>query len=211
MASVSWCAAVRLPIVVAYVAGVGKAKKHGLILSAFFALGLMAGIVLLGATAGAASDGVHRVLHADKVLFWGLGLALFISGVLVSGLIDPQVLPQRLKSIGVCLSKAGLPGAFLLGGAFGLLQTAACPHCGPALLALVETAAVEGSPSRGLRLASFAAGQGLLVLGVGVLASLARSDLLVLLRARMCSIEQRARLLAGNLLMVLGIYFVIVG
>jgi hypothetical protein len=60
-------------------------------------------------------------------------------------------------------------------------------------------------------LAGFAAGQSAIVLCVGVLMSVVRPDLLMWLRVRMCSAEQRAQLLAGNMLMVLGLYFVIVG
>ena len=58
---------------------------------------------------------------------------------------------------------------------------------------------------------SFALGQGLPLLAVGVLASLLKPDLIKRLRTRMCSIEQRMQLLAGNTLMVLGIYFIVVG
>lgn len=208
-ASVSRCAALQLPIILAYVAGMSTSKKHGLLLSLLFALGLSAGIVLLGTTAAVADDGVHRVLLPDRVLFWGLGLALLVIGVLISGLIGPQILPRRLQNITVYLRKTSSLGALLLGGAFGLLQTPGCPSCGPALLALLETAPVE---SHGLvPLMSFAAGQSLMALSVGALTSLIGRDLMILLRAQMCSLEQRAQLLAGNILIVFGIYFVIIG
>lgn len=208
-ASVGLCAAVRLPVVLAYVAGVGRSKKHGLLLSILFALGLVAGMVLLGMTTAVAKDGAHRVLHTDKAVCWGLGLALLVIGVLISGLSGPQILPRRLQKITLCLRNTDMLGALLLGGAFGLLQTPACPSCGPALRALLETVPVE---SHGLvPLVSFAAGQSLMVLSVGALTSLIGRDVMTLLRTQICSLEQRAQLLAGNILMVFGVYFVIIG
>ena len=42
------------------------------------------------------------------------------------------------------------------------------------------------------------------------LTGLVMPGLLLMLRTRMCSVEQRIQLLAGNVLMVLGIYFVII-
>lgn len=203
-ASLSLCAVVRLPIVLAYVVGVAGSKRHGIILSFLFAFGLIAGTVLLGLTAGPAEEGLRRILYVSKYLFCVLGASLCVAGVLLSGLIDPHLLPARWQTAARRLAGAGSPGAFLLGCAFGLLQTPACLPCGSAIQGLVEGGG-------GLTLyAGFAAGQGLVMLGAGVLTSLMMPDVLGRLRTRMCSIEQRIQWLAGNVLMILGIYFVIV-
>jgi cytochrome c biogenesis protein CcdA len=210
--SVSLCAALRLPVVLAFIVGVANSRKCALVLSALFALGLIAGVVLLGTATVPVTDGAHRTVQVDKHLFWGLGLGLFVAGILVSGLISPQLLPGRLGRAAALLGKTGMPAAFLAGLVLGWLQTPACPRCGAALLSLVQTAGADASSASGLvLLVSFAAGQSLLALAVGLLASLLRPDLLAWLRARMCSVEPRVQLLAGNMLMVLGIYFVIVG
>jgi cytochrome c biogenesis protein CcdA len=58
---------------------------------------------------------------------------------------------------------------------------------------------------------SFGIGQSAPVFAVGVVTALAKTPLVRALRPRLCSIEQQIRLAAGNGLMVLGIYFVIVG
>jgi len=210
--SLNLCAAVRLPVLVGYVAGAGRSKRHAVILSALFALGVVAGTVLLGLTAAPAEDGAHRILQVNKGLFWALGPTLFLLGVMISGLVDPQLLPERCRGIAGRLTRVGTPGAFLLGGAFGLLQTPACPSCRAELLIVVEAGATKGAAFTSLiLLVAFAAGQSLLVLGTGVLTSLMKPDMVAWLRTRMCSIEQRIQLLAGNVLMVLGIYLVIVG
>jgi cytochrome c biogenesis protein CcdA len=210
-ASLGLCAAVRLPIVLAYVAGAAGSKRHGIVLSGSFMSGLIAGTVLLGLTAGSPDEGLRGILSWNKYLFWFLGGGLFVTGVLLSGLINPHLLPAQWQHAAARVAKTGSPGAFLLGCAFGLLQTPACPHCGGAIKTLVEVSA-GSSLFYGLVLfAGFAAGQGITMLAVGVLASLAMPDLLRRLRTQMCSIEPRIQLLAGNVLMVLGIYFIIVG
>lgn len=205
-ASLSLCAVVRLPIVLAYVVGAAGSKQHGVILSALFAFGLITGTAMLGLTTGPADEGLRRVLYMSKYLFCVLGVSLCVAGVLLSGLINPHLLPAGWQTAARWLARAGSPGAFLLGCAFGLLQTPACLHCGSAIRGLVE-----GAAGGELTLyAGFAAGQGLVMLGIGVLTSLVMPDVLRKLRTRMCSIEQRIQLLAGNVLMILGIYFVIV-
>ncbi|MEN6575699.1 MAG: cytochrome c biogenesis protein CcdA [Phycisphaerales bacterium] len=207
--SLSLCAVVRLPIVVAYVAGAARSKRHGVVLSILFVLGLIAGTALLGTAATSTDEGLRRILGVNKYLFWGLGAALFVAGVLFSGLVNPHLLPEKWQRVAQRLASTGSPGAFLLGSAFGLLQTPACPNCGTAIQTLSEAA--SGSAPHGFVLfMAFAAGQGFILLAVGVLFSLAMPRLLVTLRTRMCSVEQRIQLLAGNMLMILGVYFVIV-
>jgi len=210
-ASLGLCAVVRLPIVLAYVAGAAASKRHGIILSSLFMSGLIAGTVLLGLSAGSPDEGLRGILGWNKYLFWFLGAGLFVTGVLLSGLINPHLLPVKWQQVAGKIAKSGSPGAFLLGSAFGLLQTPACPHCGNAIQALVGVSAGSSMLYGVVLFAGFAAGQGIIMLSVGILTSLAMPDLLRRLRTRMCSIEPRIQLLAGNVLMVLGIYFIIVG
>jgi len=210
-ASLGLCALVRLPIVTAYVAGAAGSKRHGVLLSILFALGLTAGTGLLGVTAGSHDEGLRCILNWNRFLFWLLGVGLVVTGLLLSGLIAPHLLPAKWQQVATKLAKTRSPGAFLLGCAFGLLQTPAYPNCGEVPPVLVD-AAVGGSSLHGLFLFTFfAAGQAITLLAVGILTSLLMPDLLRWLRTRMCSIEPRIQLLAGNVLMVLGIYFILVG
>ena len=211
-ASVSLYGVVGLPIVVAYVAGAGRSRKHAAVLSVLFVLGLIASTMFLGSAAVSTDDGLHRVLHVNGVVFQVLGLALFVVGILISGLISPQLFPEKWRRTVERLGTAALPGAFLLGGALGLLQTWAGPHAGAGLPGLMETVTAERASQNGLvLLVGFAAGQSLAVLAAGLLTALGKPDLFMRLRMWMCSLEQRVQLLAGNLLMVLGIYLVIIG
>jgi cytochrome c biogenesis protein CcdA len=209
LAAFNVCAAVRLPVVAAYVAGAGTGRKHAMILAVLLAFGLAGGIWLLGVTATPAADGVHKVLQVDKHAFWTLGSCLIALGVLVSGLIRLPHMPEKWRCLSERLAPTALPGALVLGLVLGLLQTPACPTCRAQLLAVVEAASLPGSEP--LLLAGFAAGLSLAVLGVGLLAALLKPRLFGWLRTQMCSLEQRAQLVIGNMLVVFGIYFIIVG
>ena len=205
-------AAFRLPVIAAYVAGTGTSKRHGAILSALFAAGFVAGTVLLGISAAPAGDGVHQVLHVHKYLFWVLGISLFVVGVSISGLINSEIISEKWHRAAERLRKAGTPGAFLLGMAFGLLQMPIAGDSGAELLVLVEGLTGGAASLRGVvLLLTFAAGQSIVLLGTGIVTSVIEPDVARAFRKWMCSIEQRIQLLAGNVLMVLGIYFVIVG
>jgi cytochrome c biogenesis protein CcdA len=207
-ASLSLGVVVRLPVVAAFVAGAGRSKKHAVLLSILFTVGLVVSTVLLGLTAVPTGDDGRQILYVNKALFQAFGFILLVVGFLVSGLINPQLLPARWRLVAGQLGKASLCGAFLLGGALGLMQTPVCQGCRATLLSIAEATAAQGG---GLTLlVGFAAGQSVTVLAVGVLTSLIKPDLLTRLRTRLCSLEDRMQLLAGNMLIVLGIYFVIV-
>lgn len=212
LASSNVCAIVRLPIVAAYVVGAGVSRKRALLLVASLVLGLLGGTVLLGLTATSMADGIHKTLQVDKRLFWLLGLCLVVVGVLLSGLIDLQLVPQRWRHALGRLVRADIPGALLVGFVLGLLQTPACPTCRAEFLTVVEGGAAGGSYLGGLvLLVGFAVGQSLLALGVGALAGLLRPGPVAWLRTRMCSLEARMQWLLGDMLIVLGLYFVVVG
>ncbi|MBM4025415.1 MAG: hypothetical protein FJ280_08400 [Planctomycetes bacterium] len=211
-ASANVCALVRLPILTAYVLSTGTTKRRALVLAAVLTAGIVAGTVLLGVMATPLADGTHKTLQVSKYSFWVLGACLIVLGVLLSGLIDSQLVPQKWRRLSARLIHTDMPGALLLGLVLGLLLTPACPMCRAGLLAVTEAGA-GGTPSgSGILLPiGFALGQGLIALCIGVLAGLLRPGVFGWLRTRMCSIEQRTQLLTGNLLVVLGIYFVLVG
>jgi cytochrome c biogenesis protein CcdA len=93
-----------------------------------------------------------------------------------------------------------------------LLETPACPCCGAGILVLAGVVVAKDLSFFGLLLfASFALGQSVPVLAVGVLTGLVKSDVVRRMRTHVCSIEQRIQLITGNVLMVLGVYLIIVG
>jgi len=211
LSSLNTCALVRLPLLVALVAGVGGSRRHGLILTGLFVLGFVGGIIWLGLTAATVADGIPRSLQVSKYSFWVLGFGMIVAGVLRSGLINPRLLPERWRGWGERLVRTDLPAAVLLGLVLGLLQTPACPVCRVHLQAAMGTAPA-GFLWGGLVLpVGFAAGQSFLLLTVGALTAMLRPELVAWLRTRMCSLEPRLQLLTGTMLVVLGINFLIVG
>ncbi len=213
VASLSSCTVVRLPVVMGYVAGSGFSKGRALILTTLFSLGLVFTYILLGTITAFTGGVIHKFIQINKYIFWTLGVVLFVTGLLVSGLVSVRLLPKGCRQIAARSSNASFVGAFLFGGFFGLLVMPACPCCGAGLLVLAGiVVAKQMSWSYSLAVfASFALGQSFPAFALGVLTSLLKPDLVRKLRTRMCSIEQRVQLVAGNVLMVLGIYFVIVG
>jgi cytochrome c biogenesis protein CcdA len=212
VASLSTCTAIRLPIVLGYVGASGRSRRRSLFLTTMFLLGLVAGYVLVGEAAAFVAGFVRNLLHASKLIFWLSGTTLFVAGVLVSGMISPGLLPRRWEHLAGRLEHARPAGALLFGLLFGLLTMPACPLCGAGLITLATLVAAKGLSLYGIALfVSFALGQGLPLVAIGVLTTIVRPDLVNRLRTRLCSIDQRIQLFCGNLLMVVGLYLVIVG
>ena len=211
MASLSSCTAVRLPIVLGYVGASGGSRKHSLVLTCLFLLGLVVSYVLIGAAVASVGGMVHRLLYTSKAVFWVSGALLFVAGALLSGLISPSLLPSRWQHVATQLDRVRTAGAFVFGLLFGLLAMPACPLCGASLVVLAGIVAAKHLSLYGLLLfAALGLGQGLPILAVGVLTAVARPELVSRLRTCLCSIEQHVQLLCGNLLMILGIYFIVV-
>jgi len=159
----------------------------------------------------AATNGaVLATVHTSKVIFWILGGVLFLAGVLTSGILSSHLLPQRWQHIGRWFSLVDRVGAFALGAFFGLLTMPACPAGLGLTGSSAGTAQATSLPGE-TAFISFALGLGVPILAVGLLTTILKPDLTKRLRRYMCSIEQKTQLLCGNLLMILGIYFVVVG
>jgi cytochrome c biogenesis protein CcdA len=212
VSSLSSCTAVRLPIVLGYVGACGDSRRRSLLLTGLFLAGLVVSYVLVGSAVAFVSGSVNQLLHASKVIFWVSGATLIVAGVLISGMISPAVLPSRWQRAGIRFEQARPAGALLFGLLFGLLTMPACPLCGAGLIVLGGIVAAKSLSLYGLAtFASFALGQAVPVVAVGVLTTVLRPGLIRRLRIRLCSAEQHIQLLCGNLLIVLGIYYVVVG
>ncbi len=212
VASLGSCLLVRLPVVMGCVAGSGDSKKRGLVLTGLFVLGLVISYTLLGAVTAFMGELINKVLVLNKYIFWLLGITLFGTGIWISGLLSLRSLPDQCERIGDRLKRSGSLGTFLMGFFFGLLAMPACPCCGAGLLILAGVVVAQNLSVYGLLVfASFGLGQSLPVLALGVLTGLVKPDLVRRLRKRMCSIEQQIQLIAGNALMILGVYFIVVG
>ena len=201
----------RLPIVVGCVAGVGASRRQSLAVALIFTLGLIVSYVVLGLVIAFGSIPIDDILKANKYIYWLFGAALVAAGMWV-GFVGHSCRRDQESHETPNLGKALITGLFLLGVACGLPLIPIGSSSGLGLLVLARGVAGHGFAWSGLpTFLSFGLGQSMPVLAMGVLTGLVKPPLIRRLRPRLCSIEQQVRLLAGNGLMVLGIYFAIVG
>ena len=212
LASLNSYTLLRLPVMAGCAAGLGSLKRQSIAVALVFSLGLVVSYVVLGLMFAFGGITIDAILRSNKYVYWFFGVALLIAGVWVGGFVgfgarhDPE--DHEVKSLG----KVTWIGLFLLGTACGLPLIPVGSSSGIGLLVLAKCVAGHDLSWLGLlAFLSFGLGQSAPVLAIGVLTALVKAPLVRRLRPRLCSIEQQIRLAAGNGLMVLGIYFVIVG
>jgi cytochrome c biogenesis protein CcdA len=212
LASLNPYTLLRLPVMAGCVAGVGTLRRQSLAVAMLFTLGLVVSYVVLGAMIAFGNTGIDDILKLNKYVYWVFGAALLGAGLWVSGLFGPGSPRDPANHEVRSLGKATLVGLFLLGMACGLPLIPVGSSSGIGLLVLVKCVAGHSLSWLGLlAFFSFGIGQSAPVLLIGVLMALFKTPVVRRLRPRLCSIDQQIRLAAGNGLMVLGIYFVIVG
>ncbi len=212
LASLNPYTLLRLPVMAGCVAGVGTLRRQSLAVALVFTLGLVASYVVLGVLIALGDISIDEILKLNKYVYWVFGVALLGAGVWVGGLFGPVSRRDPGNHEVRSLGKATLVGLFLLGMACGLPLIPVGSSSGIGLLVLAKCVAGHGLSWLGLlAFLSFGLGQSAPVLLVGLLTGLLKTPLVRRLRPRLCSIDQQIRLAAGNGLMVLGIYFVIVG
>ena len=204
IASLGSCTLIRLPIVLGYVAGTSDSRRRSIFLTVLFVLGCILSYTALGAFFGFIGNMAVRLVQISKYVFWGLGIILLFMGLLVSGLISLKNLSSHFH-IRNRFKNASYMGAFIFGIIFALLEMPACPCCGAILLIIAGTVIAKGSPLYSMTIfMSFAIGQSIPILLIG-----SSTSLIKYLTPRISRFEGYVKLAAGNILMVLGIYFLV--
>jgi len=204
IASLGSCTLIRMPIVLGYVAGASDSRNRSLFLSILFVLGCILSYTILGIFFGFIGNIAVRLVQISKHVFWALGGVLFLVGLLISGLISLKSLSSHRHTRNRL--KPSFIGAFLFGIVFVFLEMPSCPSCGAVLLIIATAVGAKGSVFYSMIIfLVFAMGQSIPLLLVGSSASLVKY-----LSPRISRFEGYIRLAAGNVLMVLGIYFLIV-
>jgi cytochrome c biogenesis protein CcdA len=204
-ASLSSCTIVRLPVVLGIVSGTAESKKKAISLSLFFSLGLMVSYTLMGTAFGLVTNFAGKLVVWSKYIFFVSGILLFLLGAVIAGLIKVKY-AQKCRSIANRFQRFGTMGIFLFGILFAFFEIPGCPCCGPVLLIIASIVAVKGSVLYSLLIfVSFAVGQSLPILGAGCSVGLMKSWV-----PKIEKYENAIRFLAGNILLVLGIFFILV-
>ena len=211
LASLSSCTVVRIPIVVGCVAAQNGSKKRLIAMTCLFALGLTVTYAVFGSLLGLTGNVVLRFVQVNKYIFWALGILLFAIGLIVAGLVRLPLRTWRPYRLAGPLHRAGSIGAFVFGALFACIELPACPCCGAVLLVIAGLVVAENlSAYAVLVFVVFALGQSFPILAVGISTSLIKPDLIKYLASKVHGAEQYLRLLAGNVLMVLGVYFLLI-
>ncbi len=210
LASMSSCTIVRVPVALGYIAGAADSKKKGILVTVFFVTGLVAAYTVVGVFLGMVGNFAFTIIQVNKYIFYLLGIMLLVTGLFVSGLLHIKHLP-RMFQFRENFQDVTLIGAFVFGTLFALLEMPTCPCCGGILLMLASLVVTQNlGPYSFLIFVSFALGQSFPVLAVSLSASLLKGDLIMFLITRIRRIEDHINLIAGNVLMALGLYYLVI-
>jgi cytochrome c biogenesis protein CcdA len=210
LASLSSCTIVRVPIALGFIAGATESKKKGLLVTVLFVLGLVAAYTALGIFLGMVGRLAFTIIQFNKYIFYLLGFLLLITGLFIAGLLKIRHLPHILQ-FKESFRHISLFGAFTFGIFFALVEMPTCPCCGGILLMLATLVVTHNlAPYAVLIFISFALGQSFPVLAVALTASLVKTDIIMFLESKIRRVEDHITLIAGNVLIALGIYYLVI-
>jgi thiol:disulfide interchange protein DsbD len=210
LASLSSCTIVRVPVALGFIAGAAESKKKALLVTVLFVSGLVAAYTVLGMFLGMVGRLAFTIIQCNKYIFYLLGFLILVAGLFISGLLKIRHLP-RIFQFRENFQHVTLFGAFIFGTFFALVEMPTCPCCGGILLMLATLVVTHNlAPYAVIIFMSFALGQSFPVLAVALSASLVKTDLIMFLASKIRRIEDHITFVAGNMLITLGIYYLIV-
>jgi len=210
LASISSCTIVRVPVALGFIAGAAESKKRAVIVTFLFVSGLVAAYTVFGAFLGMVGRLAFTIIQCNKYIFYLLGFLLFVFGLFIAGLLKIRHLPRMLR-FRESFRHVTLLGAFVFGTFFALIEMPTCPCCGGILLMLATLVVTHNLASYAVLLfISFALGQSFPVLAVALSASLLKTDIIMFLESKIRRVEDHINFVSGNMLMTLGIYYLII-
>jgi cytochrome c-type biogenesis protein/peptide methionine sulfoxide reductase msrA/msrB len=210
LASLGSCTIVRVPVALGFIAGAAESKKRAVIVTVLFVSGLVAAYIVFGVFLGVVGRLAFTIIQCNKYIFYLLGFLLFVFGLFIAGLLKIRRLPRMLQ-FHESFRHVTLFGAFVFGTFFALIEMPTCPSCGGILLMLATLVVTHNlAPYAILIFMSFALGQSLPVLAVALSASLVKTDIIMFLESKIRRVEDQINFVAGNMLMTLGIYYLII-
>ena len=210
LASLSSCTIVRVPIALGYIAGAAESKKKALFVTFLFVSGLVVAYTVFGIFLGVVGRLAFTIIQFNKYIFYVLGFSLFITGMLIAGLFKIRPIPRMLQ-FRENFNHVTFLGAFTFGTFFALVEMPTCPTCGGLLLMLASLVVTHNlAPYSILIFVSFALGQSFPVLAVALSASLVKTDIIMFLESKIRRVEDHINFVSGNMLMALGIYYLVI-
>jgi cytochrome c-type biogenesis protein len=205
IASLSSCTLIRIPIVFGYVSGASESKKHSFLLSLCLVAGLVVSYTLVGILLIFLKNFASNLVQMSRYTYLALGVLLLGAGLFYAGLI-PTMHAHAHCDTKKTFKKSGFVGAFIFGLMFAFLEMPACPCCASVLFVIVGVVSLCGSWVYSfIILLSFALGQGLPILLIG-----SSTSLMKILAPKMERVEKYIQFIAGTILILIALYFLII-
>jgi cytochrome c-type biogenesis protein len=210
LTSLSSSTIVRVPVALGFIAGATESKKKALFVTFFFVFGLVAAYTGLGLFLGMVGRVAFTIIQCNKYIFYLLGFILVVFGLFIAGLLKIKRLPSILQ-FRESFKHVTFFGAFFFGTFFALTQMPTCPTSIGLLLMLASLVVTHNLAQYAIPIfVSFALGQSLPVLAVALSASLVKTDIIMFLTTKIQRIEDHIDLIAGNVLITFGIYYLVI-
>jgi cytochrome c biogenesis protein CcdA len=210
LTSLSSSTIVRVPVALGFIAGATESKKKALFVTFLFIFGLVIACTVLGLFLGMVGRVAFTIIQCNKYIFYLLGFLLFVFGLFIAGLLKIKRLPGVLQ-FRESLKHATFFRAFFFGTLFALIEMPTCPASAGLLLMLASLVVTHNLAQYSVLIfVSFALGQSLPVLAVALSANLVKTDVIMFLVMKIRRIEDRIDFFAGNMLITLGIYYLVI-
>lgn len=210
LTSLSSSTIVRIPVALGFIAGATESKKKALFVTFLFIFGLVVACTVLGMFLGMVGRVAFTIIQCNKYIFYLLGFLLFVFGLFIAGLLKIKHLPSVLQ-FHESLKHATFSRAFFFGTFFALAEMPNCPTSAGLLLMLASLVVTHNLAQYSVLIfVSFALGQSLPVLAVALSANLVKTDVIMFLVMKIQRIEDRIDFIAGNMLITLGIYYLVI-
>jgi cytochrome c-type biogenesis protein len=210
LSSLSSSTIVRVPVALGFIAGATESKKNALLVTVLFVSGLIVAYTVLGMFLGVVGRFAFTIVQVNKYVLYLIGLLLLVFGLFISGLFKLKRLP-RIFRFHESFRHVTLIGAFAFGTLFAWLEMPTSPVCGGILLMLSSLVVTHDLAHYAILIfVSFALGQSLPVLAVALSTSLIKTDIIMFLISKIQQIEDHINFVAGNILMTLGVYYLVI-
>jgi len=204
--SFSSCTIVRVPIVMSYVSGASDSKKRAILLTFSFVAALILSYTFLGIIFGFVSSLLTTMIKWNRYFCYLMGTIAFILGINMAGLVDFGLFKNKQCNM-QNFQKKGLLGAFLFGLIFAVFEAPTCPCCGPVLFMIASFIFKKGNLLYAVLLClSYALGQSFPILLVGSFTSIVKY-----INPKAERIEEVVKMIGGNVLIALALYFFLIG
>ena len=203
--SMSSCTIIRMPVIIGYVGGMSTSKRKAMLITSSFALGLVLSYTLLGVIFTVVSSVMHNMIRWSRYFYCFIGLLALFIGIQLAGLVDLDFFGIEKKKKALEPRRGGLLGAFIFGFVFAIFEAPVCPCCGPVLF-IMAGFAKNNIPYALFLFFTYALGQSFPILLIGSFTSVVKY-----MSPKIAKTESVLKIISGNILIAIAIYFFIVG